>query len=348
MNQLCALAVLRPSASRRRRVVQAAIRALRAGDWQAAGIGRGGMCSRLDLKRASGFNVMGRRTSTADEDAMSKLDLGSIGMTVQVLADGRHLDEAAALERLGYTAIWLRGGQIDDLSRIAEVVDATTAVPVVPGIIPVGVYPPGEVTRLHAELQARAPGRFIAGLGGPQVPRPLRPLHDYLDQLDQGNPPVPASRRILAALGPRKLEIARERAAGAVLLLVTPDYTRTARRILGPEAALVVSQMVVLQTDPVRARETARGPLRFLSSVPGYRSSFTRMGFTGSDIDTLSDELVDRLVAWGSPATITARVNEYRQAGADHVALTVLDNDNDNDHDLAIDSARQLARRLPI
>jgi probable F420-dependent oxidoreductase len=273
---------------------------------------------------------------------MSKLGLGPVGMTVRVSADGRHLDEAAALEGLGYSALWLRGGQIDDLSRIAEVVRATAAVPVIPGIIPVDVYPPGEVTRLYAELQARAPGRFIAGLGGPQVPRPLRPLHDYLDQLDRGEPPVPASRRILAALGPRKLEIARERAAGAVLLLVTPDYTRTARRILGTQPTLVISQMVVLQTDAARAREAARGPLRFLSGVAGYRASFTRMGFTGSDIDGLSDELVDRLVAWGTTDTIAARITEYRQAGADHVALTVLD----NDHQPAIDSARQLARSV--
>jgi hypothetical protein len=100
--------------------------------------------------------------------------------------------------------------------------------------------------------------------------------------------------------------------------------------------------MVVLRADAAGAREAARGPLRFLSGVPGYRASFTRMGFTGSDIDGLSDELTDRLVPWGSTDTITARVNEYRQAGADHVALTVLD----NDHQPAIDSARQLARSL--
>src|ERR1700722_2442255 len=273
---------------------------------------------------------------------MSKLDLGPVGLTVEVAADGSHLEEAAALEGLGYSAIWLRGGQIDNLSRIAEVVRATTSVPVVPGIISVDVSAPGEVSRLSAELQASAPGRFIAGLGGPQVPRPLGPLHDYLDQLDHGEPPVPASRRILAALGPRKLEIARERAAGAVLLLVTPDYARTARRILGDQATLVISQRVALETDAARAREAARGPLRFLSGVAGYRASFARMGFSGSDIDGLSDELVDRLVAWGTAGTITARVSEYRQAGADHVAVTVLD----NDHQPALDSARELAPGL--
>jgi probable F420-dependent oxidoreductase len=275
---------------------------------------------------------------------MSKLDLGPVGMTVEISADGRHLREAAALEELGYSAIWLRGGQISSLSRIAEVVRATTAVPVVPGIIPVDVYPPGEVIRLYADLQARAPGRFIAGLGGPQVPRPLRPLNDYLDQLDQGEPPVPASRRILAALGPRKLEVSRDRAAGAVLLLVTPEYARTARRVLGPEAALVVNQMIVPETDAARAREAARVPLRFLSGVQGYRASFTRMGFTDADIAGLSDELVDQLVTWGNAGAITARINEYLRAGADQVALTVLD----GGHHPVIDTARRLARHLPV
>src|SRR5690348_259657 len=160
--------------------------------------------------------------SAAGEGRMSKLDLGPVGVTLRISADGRHLDEAAALEELGYSAIWLSGGQIDSLSRIAEVVRATTSVPVIPGIIPVDVYPPGDVIRLYADLEARAPGRFVAGLGGPQVPRPLRPLSDYLDQLDQSEPQVPVGRRLLAALGPRKLELARDRTAGAILLLVTP------------------------------------------------------------------------------------------------------------------------------
>lgn len=278
----------------------------------------------------------------ADGDAMSKLGLGPAGVTVEVSADGSHLADAAELEKLGYSAIWLRGGQLDTLGRIAEVIGATTAVPVIPGIIPLDVYGPGEVLRLYADLQARSPGRFIAGLGGPQVPRPLRPLHDYLDQLDRGDPPLPASRRILAALGPRKLDIARERAAGAVLLLVTPDYTRTARRLLGPESALVVSQMVVLDTDAARAREAARGPLRFLSGVPGYRASFARMGFSDADIDGLSDELADQLIAWGSAGTITARLSQHLRAGADQVVLTVLG----DGHHAATDAARQLAPSL--
>lgn len=274
---------------------------------------------------------------------MSKLGLGPIGVMLNVSADGAHLAEAAELEELGYATIWLPGGQIDSLDRITEIVRATTAVPVASGIIPLDVYEPGAVRRLYADLQARAPGRFIVGLGGPQTPRPLQALNDYLDQLDQGEPPVPAERRILAALGPRKLELARERSAGAVPLLVTPGYTRAARRILGDQSTLVISQMIVLGTDATRAREIARGPLRFLSGVRGYRAGFARMGFSDTDIADLSDRLVDELVTWGDASTIAARVNEHLQAGADQVALSILTN---GDQPAPIEVARQLARTL--
>src|SRR5450432_2993158 len=141
---------------------------------------------------------------------MSKLSLGPVGITLNVSADDTYLREAAEAEKLGYSAIWLPGGQIDSLDRIARIVGATRSVPVVPAVI-----------QLYAQLQASAPGRFVVGLGGPQQPRPLGPLGEYLDELDRAEPPVPAGRRILAALGPRKLELARERAAGAVALLVT-------------------------------------------------------------------------------------------------------------------------------
>jgi len=275
---------------------------------------------------------------------MSKLSLGPVGMALNVSADDTYLSEAAEVEELGYSAIWLPGGQIDSLDRIAKIVGATTSVPVVPGIIPLDVYPAAAVVQLHAQLQASAPDRFLVGLGGPQRPRPLGPLNDYLDALDQAEPPVPAGRRILAALGPRKLELARDRAAGAVALLVTPAYTGQARRILGRESALIINQMMVLDTDAARARQVARGPLSFLSGVSGYRANFARMGFTERDIAGLSDRLVDELVIWGSADKITARVSEHLEAGADQIALTVLSQDG---QPRPIEAARELAGRLP-
>jgi probable F420-dependent oxidoreductase len=274
---------------------------------------------------------------------MSKLDLGPIGIALNVSADDTYLDEAAELEKLGYSTIWLPGGQIDSLDRIANVVRATTTIPVAPGIIALDVYGPDAVTKLHADLEATAPGRFVVGLGGPPKPRPLRALHDSLDKLDEADPPVPAERRILAALGPRKLEIARDRCAGAVLLLVTPAYTTAARRILGEQSMLVIDQLLVLDTDASRARETARGPLRFLAGVRGYVANFARMGFDDADISNLSDRLVDELVVWGDADAIAARVSEHLEAGADQVVLSVL---NEGGQPGPIEVARQLAGRL--
>jgi probable F420-dependent oxidoreductase len=273
---------------------------------------------------------------------MSKLGLGPVGVALNV--SDTYLAEAAEAERLGYSAVWLPGGQIDDLGRLADLVRATTAVPVASSIISLDVYSPEAVTGFCAQLEASAPGRFVPGLGGPQTPRPLRALNAFLDRLDQAEPPVSAQRRLLASLGPRKLELARDRCAGAIVLLVTPAYIGAARQVLGDQAALVVDQMLVLDADAGRARQTARGPLRFLSGLPGYRASFVRMGFTESEIDGLSDRLVDELVIWGDPDMATERIGQQLQAGADHIMLQVL---SQGGQPGPIEAARSLAGGLP-
>jgi probable F420-dependent oxidoreductase len=276
---------------------------------------------------------------------VSKLELGSAGVTLNVSADDRYLDEAAELEKLGYSAIWLPGGQLDSLRRLAEVVRATRAVTVGSSVISLDVYGPEEVTEFYAELQVSTPDRVVVGLGGPQKPRPLQALNDYLDRLDAAEPAVPSRRRVLAALGPRKLELARDRCAGAVPLLVTPAYTSAARSILGDQSTLIIDQMVVLDADPARARQTARRPLQFLSGITGYRANFARMRFTDQEISGLSDRLVDGLVAWGDADTVAARINEHREAGADQVIVHIL---NSGDQPSPIEVARQVAGRLAL
>ena len=249
---------------------------------------------------------------------------GPVGIALTVQPDGAHLDAAAEVEQLGYSTVWIPGGQLDRLDRITELVRATRRIAVAPGIIPVDVYPAQAVARLHAELESQSPGRFVVGLGGPQQPRPLQALGHYLDLLDAADPPVPAARRILAALGPRKLQLARQRAAGAVPLLVNAAYTAHAREVLGEGRSLVIYQVAVLDSDPARARELARGTLGFLAQVGGYRAQWARLGFTAPEIDGLADRLVDELVAWGEPEVIVERVRAHRAAGADQVALSVL------------------------
>jgi hypothetical protein len=119
-------------------------------------------------------------------------------------------------------------------------------------------------------------------------------------------PPVPRSACVLAALGPRMLDLARDRTAGALPVLVTPEYTAQARARLGADALLVIQQLVILDADAARARAAARGPIGYLRDVEGgYRRHFRRMGFTEEDITQLSDRLVDALVVWGDLDTIT-------------------------------------------
>jgi probable F420-dependent oxidoreductase len=260
---------------------------------------------------------------------MTKLELGSIGVVVGRPGDGDVFVAAATeLAELGYATIWLAGPQLQHLDQIGHVVAATRNVRVASGILSVDRFDPAAVVAAHAELDAEYPGRFIVGLGGAYGPEPLRTLTGYLDALDTVSPTVPAAARILAALGPRMLQLARDRAAGAYPLLVTPDYTAQARSVLGPDAALVVGQFVIIEPDPEQARALARGLLGSMTARGGgYAANLHRMGFAEDEIAQLSDRLVDAVVAWGDLDAVAPRVAAHLRAGADQVALSVVSAD---------------------
>ncbi|MGW5679461.1 TIGR03620 family F420-dependent LLM class oxidoreductase [Streptomyces sp. NPDC003860] len=249
--------------------------------------------------------------------------LGPVGVTLDVRADGGHLHDAALLEDLGYSALWVVGGQLATLDPLRDVVRATGAVPVGSAIIPAQVYSPADVVALRRDVEAVDPGRLITGLGGAHGARPLQTMNAFLDELDAADPPVPADSRVLSALGPRMLELARDRAAGALPLLVTPEFTAQARQVLGAGAKLIVMEYVVLDEDPQRARDAAREPISFLSRVGGYPQNLRRMGFSDEDIAQTSDRMIDGLVAWGDVDAVAARVGRHLEAGADQVVLVV-------------------------
>jgi probable F420-dependent oxidoreductase len=242
--------------------------------------------------------------------------LGPLGATHTALDTDAAVAAAAELEELGYATLWLAGGQGNNLPRIAEVVRGTARIQVASGILSVDRVPSASVASAYAELPA---GRFVVGLGGAHGPRPLAALNDYLDEIEEV---VPPSARVLSALGPRMLELARDRASGAYPYLVTTDYVASAREILGAGPQLAVLLNVVAGTDQAAVRETARsGSLKFLAGMPGYAANFRRMGFTDADIADLSDRLVDGLTVWGDFDGVVARLREYRAAGADQVVV---------------------------
>jgi probable F420-dependent oxidoreductase len=251
---------------------------------------------------------------------MPTLELGPVGAAIDVSQEG-FTETAAALEQMGYSTIWITGGPMSSLDQVRAVVEATKTAIVATGILAAVRYPSDEAAALYAELERDHPGRFVLGLGGAHGPDPMGTLRAYLDRLDAT---VPASRRVLATLGPAMQRLARDRAAGALPVLVTPEQTARMRETLGPDCALAVEQFVVVESDPARARALAHGPLDLLGQAPAYQANFRRMGFAGDDVTQRSDRLVDGLIAWGEPGAIAERLRAHQRAGADQVVVNVI------------------------
>jgi probable F420-dependent oxidoreductase len=253
---------------------------------------------------------------------VATLEMGNLAVAVQPGHGADYLAGVAAAERIGYSAIWISGGGAPDLDEVArDVVRATERVPVTTGIFAVAMFDAARVAAAYTELEASHPGRFNVGIGGARSADPFATLNAYLDELDGA---VPAGRRVLAAIGPKMLELARDRTAGALPVLVTPDYTASCREVLGNGPVLAVQQLVAVTTDAEQARAAGRAPLSFMRTLPAYQRSFRRMGFSAADIADLSDPLVDALVFWGDAATVAAKLQTQLDAGADSVAVSVV------------------------
>ena len=246
------------------------------------------------------------------------------------------LDAAAELEGLGYSALWVPGGVGGDVfGDCRALLDATERVTVATGILNLWMHEPAEVATGHAALTAAYPGRFLLGVGVShsalvdrdeegRYQKPIAVTKSYLDALDAADPPVPVAERALAALGPKMLELARDRTRGAHPYLANPDHTRMARDVLGDGPLLMPEQPVVLETDPSAARDLARAHFAIYLTLPNYVNNLKRLGFTDADVsDGGSDRLIDGVVAWGDEAAIARRVQEHFDAGADHVCVQV-------------------------
>ncbi|MEU9607698.1 LLM class F420-dependent oxidoreductase [Streptomyces sp. NPDC048057] len=238
-------------------------------------------------------------------------------------------EAVAELDELGYGALWIGGSP--SLAEAAPVLAAAPRIRVATGILSIWEHPAAEVAEGAARIEESAPGRFVLGLGvshsarTPQYAKPYAAMVAYLDALDAAPTPVPASRRVLAALGPKMLELSAGRALGAHPYLVTPEHTAEARALLGPGALLAPDLKVVLEPDLARARDIARTGLAPYLQFENYLRSFLRLGFTEADFtDGGSDRLVDAVFALGDLDRIRARIADFHAAGADHVALNVI------------------------
>lgn len=256
--------------------------------------------------------------------------------------------QATEIEALGYGAVWVGGSPPAALSWVEPILQATTTLCVATGIVNIWSAPAQRVAESFHRIEAAYPGRFLLGIGVghaemiSEYRKPYNALVEYLDRLDDYG--VPANRRVVAALGPRVLGLSARHSAGAHPYLTTPEHTARARELIGPSAFLAPEHKVVLTTDSARARTVGRQALDMYFNLANYRNNWKRLGFTDDEVSRPgSDRLVDAVVAYGTPDAIAARLNEHLLAGADHVPIQVLTED-----DNLVSALTELAKPLRL
>jgi probable F420-dependent oxidoreductase len=248
------------------------------------------------------------------------------------------VDAAIELEELGYSRIWFSAGFDDKLPpRFRDLLDGTGHIGVASGIATIWHTAPDEVAAFAQDVERAHPGRFLLGLGtshavlvdgdgdgdGTQYRRPYSKMVEYLDALDAAG--LAPERRVLAALGPRMLELSRDRAAGAHPYFTTAEHTAEARSTIGADRLLAPEVAVVLEPDAERARAVARQYTAGYLTLPNYTNNLRRFGWTDEDLaGGGSDRLVDAVIPWGTAEQVAAGIEKHYRAGADEVAIQVL------------------------
>lgn len=261
------------------------------------------------------------------------MDLGKVGVWSMELRFGDKAESArgaAEIEGLGYGAIWVPGGIGGDITGdLDHLLNATSRIPVATGILNIWKHEPAEIAAWFQALPDNHRSRVMLGLGvshGPLIGenwnRPVAKMASWLDAFEAAG--MPLEQTCLAALGPKMLELAGNRTAGAHPYLVTPDHSAEARRIMGPGKLVAPEQGVVLDTDPASARAKASEALVHYRRLPNYVNSWKRLGFSDADVETESDALLNGIFAVGDAGVIAARVREHHDAGADHVCIQTI------------------------
>ena len=242
-------------------------------------------------------------------------------------------ESAQELEELGWRAVWIpeRDGR-EAMTHAGFLLSVTERIAVVNGIARIWSREPRWAQGAALLLADAYPDRHLLGLGvggGRPGSKPLQAMRDYLDDMDAAtgaNPrPRAPMRRVLAAYGPKMLELARDRSQGAHTYHVTVGHTAQAREVLGAGPFLGVEQAVLFESDPGRAREIAREHLSVYLSTKYNIAKFLRLGYTEADLDGRgSDRLVDDLVVWGDLDRIADRLHAHLDAGADHVGIQII------------------------
>jgi probable F420-dependent oxidoreductase len=268
---------------------------------------------------------------------------GTVGiwtMAHEWVAPERSSDIALELESLGYSALWIpEAWGRESFTSASLLLAGTSSLVVATGIA--NIWGRDAVTAANAAktLTAASSNRFVLGLGvsheplvsrlrGHEYATPLRQMKEFLSAMDKA--PMLAHEgetrvaRVLAALGPKMLQLSATMADGAHPYLVTPEHTERARALLG-DKFLGVELSVVLGQSREEFLRRAHAHLEVYTGLENYKNNWRRFGFGDDDfIRGGSERLCDALVVHGDERAVLAKIDEHRGAGADHVCLQVL------------------------
>ncbi|MGW4529049.1 TIGR03620 family F420-dependent LLM class oxidoreductase [Amycolatopsis sp. NPDC004378] len=252
------------------------------------------------------------------------IELGPLG--AYLTAAEATAADAVTLEEAGYDAIWLAASPTADLRSAERLLDATHRIVIGTSVLNVWQSDAGTVAESYHRIAGKHAGRLLIGIGAGHrevdagYASPLAKVASYLDALTAAG--VPADRVLLAALGPKMLRLAADRAAGTLTLQVTPDHTRLARQVLGPGKLVMPGHGVVLDADVERARAAGRAAVRPMLGIANYAGNLRRIGYTDQDLTApFSDRLIDALVLHGDAPAIATGIGAELAAGADHVGV---------------------------
>lgn len=267
------------------------------------------------------------------------MDTGKLG--VWYFFDGMSSVDAAAaakrIESLGYGTLWIPETVGKSPIALASWLLAnTTTLNLATGIINIYHREPGVTMAAQKSLAEQSGGRFLLGMGvshkplvegvrGLEYGPPVATMRHYIEGMKSAPytayPPAEEPPLVIAALGPKMLELAGSACTGAHPYFTSPEHTRMARGILGDDPWLCVEQKIILETDAEKARAAARPVAQIYNKLPNYRNNWLRMGLTEDDVDNLTDRFIDTTFAWGSIDDIKARIQEHWDAGASHVCV---------------------------
>jgi len=268
------------------------------------------------------------------------MDLSKLGVWffTDTMAAPMAADTAKRIEDLGFSALWIPEtvGR-NPFVHAAWLLANTSSLVIATGIANIYHREPGVTLAAQNTLAEQSNNRFLLGLGVSHKPLveglrgltygpPVATMRDYLDKMATspytGPPPKDKPPTVIAALGPKMLELASEKCDGAHPYFTSPSHTKMARDAMGPDSLLCVEQKVIFETDPTKARDIARKAAKTYQRLPNYRNNWLRMGLGEDDVDgDGSDTFIDATFAWGEIDAIKNRVQEHYDAGASHVCV---------------------------